>query len=150
MKHLLAGMLILLVGCASSGPPAPPLSASITFTEPDYEEKGGILPVTGFLTVTVKPEGEATSICKRQILTDVERSGELSNAQRWELYTKAEAWAAKAVNEGAPTGKPHCSLSYGNHRATWEKGASLPPELDELVQYIKSLTLSLSVVRKRA
>jgi hypothetical protein len=149
MKQLLTGMLVLLAACAS-GPPAPPLSAPITLTEPDYEEKGGILPVVGFLTVTVKPEGEATSICRRQILTDVERSGDLTNAERWELYTKAEAWAAKAVNEGAPTGKPHCSLTYGVHRATWEKGASLPPELDELVQYPKSLARSLSIVRKRA
>jgi len=149
MKQLLVGILVLLAGCASSGPPAPPLSAPITLIEPDYEEKGGILPVAGMLTVTVKPEGEATSICRRQILTDVERSGDLTNSERWELYTKAEAWAAKAVNEGAPTGKPRCSLTYGEHKTSWEKGASLPPELDELVQYLKSLSRSLSIVRKR-
>jgi hypothetical protein len=118
-------------------------------TEPDYEETGGILPVVGFLTVTVQPDGDATSVCKRQILTDVERKGDLYNSERWELYTKAEAWAASAGTEAAPPGKPHCSLTYGSHKATWEKGASLPPELDDLVHYLKKLSQSLSVVRKR-
>ncbi|HLY10569.1 MAG TPA: hypothetical protein VKW04_14795 [Planctomycetota bacterium] len=149
MKHALVATLVLLAGCGTSGPPAPPLPAPITLTLPDYEEKGGILPVVGTLTVTVTPEGEASSICRRQILTDVERRGELSNSERWELHTRAEAWAAKAGDELAPPGKTFGSLIYGAHKATWEKGASLSPELDLLVHYLKELSLSLSVVRKR-
>jgi hypothetical protein len=149
MKHFLACLLVFLSACASSGPEAPPLAATITLTEPDFEEKGGILPVIGVLTMTVTPEGAATSICKRQILTDVERRGNLSNSERWELRTKAEAWAAKAGTEPAATGKPYGSLTYGAHKATWEKGASLAPELADLVQYLKTLTLSINVVRKR-
>ena len=148
MKQTIAWMLVFVAGCASPGPAAPPLSATITLTEPDFEEKGGILPIIGVLTMTVNPEGEATSICKRQIFTDVERRGDLANSERWELHTKAEAWAAKAGAE-APTGKPYGTLTYGAHKASWEKGASLSPELAELVQYLKKLTLSLSVVRRR-
>jgi len=148
MKHTLTWMLVFVAGCAASGPAAPPLAATITLTEPDFEEKGGILPIIGVLTMTVSPEGGATSICRRQIFTDVERRGDLSNSERWELHTKAEAWAATAGSE-ATTGKPYGSLTYGSLKATWEKDASLSPELADLVHYLKTLTLSLSVVRKR-
>jgi hypothetical protein len=148
MKLSFVGILVLLAGCAS-GPAAPPLAAPITYMEPDYEENGGILPITGFLTVTVNPDGTAKALCKRQILTDVERSGELTNSERWELYTKSEAWAEAGGTEGAGAGKPHCTLIYGTHRATWEKGASLAPELEDVVRYLKSLTATLSVVRRR-
>jgi len=148
MRHTIAWMLVLVAGCAASGPPAPPLAATLTLTEPDFEEKGGILSIVGVLTMTVQPDGEATSICKRQIFTDVERRGDLSNSERWELHAKAEAWAEKAGAE-APAAKPYGTLTYGDHKASWEKGATLPPELADLVQYLKRLTLSLSVVRKR-
>src|SRR5258708_39139289 len=121
MKHMLAWLLVFVAGCAASGPAAPPLAATITLTEPDYEERGGLLPITGVLTMTVNPDGGATSICKRQIFTDVERKGDLSNSERWELHTKAEAWAAKAGTE-APAGKPYGTLTYGRHRASWEQG----------------------------
>jgi hypothetical protein len=149
MKKTLAALLLILPGCASSGPPAPPLEATLTLTEPDFEEKGGILPIIGTLTVTITPEGAGESICKRQILSDVERRGDLSNAERWELHNKVDAWVAKSGEDPGSSGPPYGVLSYGTHKATWNKGASLSPELRELVQYLKMLTLSLNVVRKR-
>ncbi len=149
MKYSLIALLVVLAACGTSGPPAPPLGAILTLTEPDFEEKGGILPVVGVLTVTVSPEGEAKSVCKRQLFTDVERQGELSNAQRWELHTKVETWEAKAGEESAAAAKPYGSLTYGTRKVTWEKGASLSPELADLVHYLKALTLNLSVVRRR-
>lgn len=149
MKHSLTLALFVLSGCAASGPPPPPLAAVIVLTEPDFEEKGGILPVVGVLTVTVSPEGEASSICKRQIFTDVERRGDLSNQERWELHTKVEAWAEKAATEPQSSPKVYGTLTYGAITATWEKGASLAPELEDLVHYLKQLTLSLGVVRRR-
>lgn len=149
MKLSFPWLLLALAGCASSGPPAPPLAATLTLTEPDFEEKGGILPVIGTLTVTVTPDGEASSICKREVFTDVERRGDLSNAERWELHTKAEAWADKSEENPVSAARPYGVLTYGTHKATWQKGASLSPELEDLVHYLKVLTLSLSVVRKR-
>jgi len=150
MKHTLAALLLVLPGCGSSGPPAPPLEATIKLTEPDFEEKGGILPIVGTLTVTITAEGEAESICKREIFTDVERRGYLSNAERWELHNKVDAWVAKAGEDpGSSGGHPYGVLTYGTYKVTWSKGASLSPEMRELVQYLKTLTLSLNVVRKR-
>ncbi len=150
MRHPLAVLpLLILAGCAASGPPAPPLEATLTMTEPDFEEKGGILPIVGTLTVTVAPDGAAESICRRQIFTDVERRGDLSNAERWELHNKVDAWVARAGEDPASSGPPYGVLTYGTHKATWSKGASLSPELRELVQYLKTLTLSLNVVRRR-
>jgi hypothetical protein len=148
MKHAFFGAILLLVGC-SSGPTPPPLAASITLTEPDFEEKGGILPIVGTLTITVTPDGDASSIVKRQLFYDVERRGDLSNAERWELHTKAEAWAEKSAEDPVSPGAPYGVLTYGTHKATWQKGASLSPELADLVHYLKILTLSLNVVRKR-
>jgi hypothetical protein len=149
MKLYSLALLLLLSGCGPSGPAAPPLEAAITLTEPDFQEKGDLLPIVGTLTVTVTPDGEASSICRRQILTDVERRGSLSNEERWELHTKAEAWAARSGEDTGGAGKPYGTLTYGTHKATWEKGASLSPELADLVHYLKILSQSLGVVRKR-
>src|SRR5690242_12731860 len=111
MKPIAWLLGVFLAGCAASGPPAPPLSATLILTEQDFEEKGGILPIVGTLTFTIEPDGRATSFCRRQILTDVERRGELSNEARWDLNTKIEAWTSKAGKPAAPTSpKPYGSL----------------------------------------
>src|SRR5881392_3465025 len=89
--------LALLVGC-SSGPPAPTLPQTLTFRRGDYEETGGILPIVGTLELTLEPSGAAKSSCLRQILTNVEREGELSREQLLELVNRVEAWTAKPGN----------------------------------------------------
>lgn len=147
---LIAGFLtLLLAGCAASGPPAPPLAQTLTLTEQNYEEKGGILPMSGTLTLTVEPDGSASSICKRQILTDVERRGDLSNEARWELHTKVEAWVAKAGSPPPPSPKHYGLLTYGDLKVAWEKDASLAPELADLVGFLKQQIATLGVVRRR-
>jgi hypothetical protein len=149
MKPIAAFICVVLAGCAASGPPAPPLSQTLILVEQNFEEKGGLLPIIGTLTLTIAPDGGATSICKRQILTDVERRGDLSNEARWELHTKVEAWTAKAGPPSAPSPKPYGSLTYGDLKITWEKDALLIPELADLVAFLKVQTTTISVVRKR-
>jgi hypothetical protein len=149
MKPIAAFFVVVLAGCAASGPPAPPLSQTLILVEQNFEEKGGLLPIIGTLTFTVAPDGAATSICKRQIFTDVERRGDLSNEARWELHTKVEAWTAKAGPPSAPSPKSYGSLSYGDLKVTWEKDALLMPELADLVAFLKVQTTTISVVRKR-
>jgi len=149
MKASVLLLLAGLAGCASSGPPAPPLAADLHLVENGFQEKGGIFPVVGVLTLKITPEGEATSICRRELLTDIERRRDLSESERWELHTKVEAWAAKAGPETAPAGKVWGMLTYGAHQVRWQKGDSLTPELTELLQYLRILVLSLNEVRKR-
>lgn len=152
MNRFLIPLLALLASCGTSGPPAPPLAGEIKFVEQGFEEKGGtvsIFPVVGMLTLVISPEGEASSVLKRELLVDIERRGDLSNSERWELHTKAEAWAAKAGTEAAPPGKIWGMLSYGAHKVSWQKGDSLSPELSELILYLKALTRSLGEVRRR-
>ncbi|HZE99421.1 MAG TPA: hypothetical protein VE981_20625 [Planctomycetota bacterium] len=150
MKLLpLALAVVALAGCASSGPAAPPLPHAITLVEPDFEEQGGIIPMIGTLTLTITPEGEGTSVCKRQLFTDVERRAYLTNEERWELSTKVEAWVAAAGRTPPNTGKPYGTLAYGDLKATWEKGAVHPLEQADLILYLKKLVFSLNVVRKR-
>lgn len=140
--------LLTLLSCASSGPPAPPLAHPLVWVQKDFEEKGGILAVVGTLTLNVSPEGEGESSLKRQLFTDVDRRGWLSNEERWELHTRLEAWVAVAKAE-APGPKAHGTLTYGDLKVGWEKGASLPPELTVLLDYLKQVTFSLNTVRKR-
>lgn len=141
--------LLGLLSCASSGPPAPPLAHPIVWVQKDFEEKGGILAVVGTLTLTVSPEGEGESTLKRQLFTDVDRRSWLTNEERWELRTRIEAWVASAGKPEAPSPKSHGTLTYGELKVGWEKGASLSPELTALLDYLKQVTFSLSVVRKR-
>jgi hypothetical protein len=117
--------------------------------EQDYEERGGILPIVGTLTFTIAPDGAAEAITRRQIFSDVERKGDLSNEGRWELHTKVEAWTAKAGKPPAPLPKPHGSLTYGDLKVTWAKEAVLAPELADLVAFLKAQATTISVVRRR-
>ena len=142
-------MLVLaaLAGCAS-GPPGPTLPMPLNLKQWDYEEAGGVLPVTGMLDLTIEPSGEARSACRRQLLTDVERSGTLSREQLVELVTKVEAWTAK-VADMPGNGKNHGLLVYGTRKAAWQKDASLPPELDALLKFLLTIPPTLSVQQRR-
>ena len=147
MRTLLTLALAALAGCAS-GPPGPTLPMPLNLKQWDYEEAGGILPVTGMLDLTIEPSGEARSACRRQVLTDVERSGTLSREQLVELVTKVEAWTAK-VSDMPGSGKNHGLLVYGTRKAAWQKEASLPPELDALVKFLLTIPPTLSVQQRR-
>src|SRR5688572_18415626 len=89
-------LLAVLSGCAASGPPGPTLPMPLTFKQAGYEEAGGILPIRGTLELVIESTGDAKSACRREILTDVERSGELSREQLVELVNKVDAWTANA------------------------------------------------------
>src|SRR5437016_10655693 len=95
MRPLASILLVAALSGCASGPPGPTLPLALNLKLNDYEESGGILPITGMLDLTIEPSGEARSACRRQILTDVERSGELSREQLVELVTKVEAWTVK-------------------------------------------------------
>ena len=139
------GLLLLAAGCASPGPAGPTLPETLTFKHNDYEEGGGILPIVGALELTIEPTGEAKSACRRQILTDVERSGPLSRRQLVELVTRVEIWTAKAGDFPPAAGKSHGSIVYGAKKAGWEKDASLPPELADLVRFLLTIPPTLRV-----
>lgn len=150
MHRWFACLLVLpFVGCADPGPPAPPLAHELVWTQRDFEEEGGLFSIVGTLNLKVSPEGEGESVCKRQLLTDVERSGSLPTAMRWELHTKVEAWVASAGKPETVSAKSHGTLTYGDLKVGWEKGASLSPELSSLVEYLKQVTFALKIVRKR-
>ena len=141
-------LLAALSGCASSGPPGPTLPTTLTLKQWDYEEAGGILPITGMLELTIEPSGEAKSACRRQILTDVERSGELSREQLVELVNRVDAWTAK-VGDLPGSGKNHGLLAYGTKKAAWQKDDSLRPELDALVKFLLTIPPTLRVQQRR-
>jgi hypothetical protein len=148
MRTLLSILaLAALAGCAS-GPPGPTLPMTLNLKQWDYEESGGILPITGMLDLTIEPSGEARSACRRQILTDVERSGTLTREQLVELVTKVEAWTAKVSNMPG-SGKNYSLLVYGEKKAAWQKDASLPPELDALVKFLLTIPPTLRVQQRR-
>jgi hypothetical protein len=145
MRNIIAGLLLLGAGCADPGPAGPTLPETLTFRHADYEESGGILPIVGTLELVIEPTGEAKSACRRQILTDVERSGPLSRRQLVELVTRVDLWAAKAGDLPAASGKNHGMIVYGTKKAAWQKDASLPPELADLVRFLLTIPPTLSV-----
>jgi hypothetical protein len=149
MKPIAWLLGVFLAGCAASGPPAPPLSQTLVLTEQGFEDKGDILPIIGTLTFTIEPDGKATSFCRRQIFTDVERRGELSNDALWALNTKLEAWTATAGTPKAPAPNAYGSLTYGDLKVGWGKGDLLAPELADLVSFLKAQTTTIGVVRRR-
>ena len=145
MRHPTALLILLVAGCASSGPAGPTLPEVLTFKRVDYTESGGILPIVGTLELTIEPTGEARSACRRQILTDVERAGALSREQLVELVTRVEAWTAKGGKLPPAAAKNHGLIVYGEKKAAWEKDASLPPELAELVRFLLTIPPTLRV-----
>ena len=149
MRTLAAILLLLaaLSGCAT-GPAGPTLPIPLTFRQNEYEEAGGILPITGMLELVIEPTGEAKSACRRQILSDVERRGDLTGEQLVELVTKVEAWSTK-VADMPGTGKNYALLVYGTKKAAWQKDASLPPELDALVKFLLTIPPTLRVRQAR-
>ena len=148
MRRLLSILALAAFAGCSSGPPGPTLPMTLNLKQWDYEEAGGILPVTGMLDLTIEPSGDAHSACRRQILTDVERDGTLTREQLVELVTKVEAWTAKVANMPG-TGKNHGLLVYGDKKAAWQKDASLPPELDALVKFLLTIPPTLRVQQRR-
>jgi hypothetical protein len=150
MTRWYASLLFLgLAACADPGPPAPPLAHPLSLYLREYEEPSPIMSVIGALTLKLEPDGEAESRLKRQLLTDIDRRRTLSNQDRWELHTKVEAWAAVAGSPEPPAPKAFGILTYGDLKVSWEKDASLKPELADLVEYLKKINLTLQVVRKR-
>jgi hypothetical protein len=148
MKHLMAILLLAAgSGCASE-PPGPTLPLPLNLKVNDYEETGGILPIVGMLDLTIEPTGEAHSACRRRILSNVERRGELSREQLVELVTRVEAWTAK-VGDMSGSGKNHGLLVYGTKKAAWQKDDSLPPELDALVRFLLTVPPTLHVEQRR-
>jgi hypothetical protein len=139
--------LAALAGCAS-GPPGPTLPLPLNLKLTEYEESGGILPIRGMLDLTIEPSGEGKSVCRRQILTDVERDGTLARHQLVELVTKVEAWTSKVPNMPG-TGKNYGLLVYGDKKAAWQKDDSLPPELDMLVKFLLTIPPTLKVQQRR-
>jgi hypothetical protein len=142
-------LLLGLAACADPGPPPPPLAHPISLVLREYEEPSQIMTVIGTLTLKLEPDGEGESRLKRQILTDIDRRGTLSNEARWELHTKVEAWASAAGAPEPPTTRAFGVLTYGDLKVSWEKEASLKPELADLVEYLKKINLTLQVYRKR-
>ena len=140
-------LLAAAVGC-SSQPAGPTLPLPLTFRQAEYRESGGILPVVGTLELTIETTGQARSACRREILTDVERSGELSREQLVELVTRVEAWTAR-VGTMPGSGKNHGLVVYGDKKAAWQKDDSLPAELDGLVKFLLSIPPTLKVEQRR-
>jgi hypothetical protein len=138
---------MLISGCAT-GPAGPTLPHTLTFKLNEYVEGGGILPLTGRLELTIDRSGDARSACRRDILTDIERSGSLSREQLLELGTRVQAWTSK---EGAtaPAGKNHGLIVYGERKAGWAKDAVLPPELQQLVDFLLTIPTTLPVETRR-
>lgn len=146
--RILSAFLLVVAGCASPGPAGPTLPETFTFKHNDFEEAGGILPIVGTLELVIEPTGRAKSACRRQILTDVEREGDLTREQLVELVTRVEAWTARGGDLPPTAGKNHGVIVYGKKKAGWEKDASLPPELNDLVRFLLSIPPTLRVKQR--
>jgi hypothetical protein len=143
-------LLLGFAGCASSGPAGPTLELPLTYTEDDFEDAGGILPITGLLELKIEPSGQATSSVMRKILTNMDRKGDLTGPQLTDLHALVEAWVKKG-SPGPSLGTPaFASLTYGTKRVAWKKETELPPELSELARFLRTLPPTLTVIpRKR-
>jgi len=148
MRLILAALVSMEVAGCASGPAGPTLPDTLTFKLNDYVEGGGLLPLTGRLELTIDPSGDARSACRRDILTDMERTGSLSREQLVELVARVQAWTSKG-GDVAPAGNNHGLLVYGKKKAGWAKDAVLPPELQELVKFLLTIPTTLQVVTRR-
>src|SRR5262245_29124012 len=149
MRLLLALLLPLsLAACAAEEPAGPTLPQKLTFKLNDYVEGGGLLPLTGRLELVIEPNGQARSACRRDILTDVERSGSLNHEQLVELVSRVEAWTSKE-GDPEPAGSNHGLLVYGARKAGWKKETTLPPELKALVDFLLTIPTTLRPEQRR-
>jgi hypothetical protein len=156
MRPLLGAVALLLAGgstllttsCAQPGPAGPTLPMKLTFKLNDYEDKGGVAGITGTLELVIEPNGEARAACRRDILTDVERSDPLTREQLVELVARVDAWTSKGADV-PPKGKNHGFIAYGEKKAGWEKDAVLPPELRALVDFLLTLPPTLRAATRR-
>lgn len=148
MKLSVAVLLMgFAAGCAT-GPAGPTLPEKLTFKLNEYTEGGGLLPLTGRLELTIDTNGDAQSACRRDILTDVVKSGSLNREQLVELVARVEAWTSKA-GDMPPAGNNHGLIVYGAKKAGWGKDASLPPELQKLVEFLLTIPPGLRTEQRR-
>lgn len=142
--------LLTVAGCAS-GPAGPTLPSLLVYSEDDVDDNGGVLPITGLLELKIDPDGYGTSSVMRKVFTNVDRRSELSGEQLRSVVTLVDAWVKKGSEGPSVNAKiAFGSLSYGGKKVSWEKGAVLPPELAELVRFLKTIPPTLSVsARKR-
>jgi hypothetical protein len=149
--HRFFWLLVLgFVGCATPRPPGTTLGFPLTYTEDDFEDAGGIFVITGLLELKVEPSGAATSSVRRKILTNADRKGDLTDAQLTDLHALVEAWFQKGSPGPSLGANTFASLTYGTKRVAWNKETELPPELSELVLFLRKLPPTLSVApRKR-
>jgi hypothetical protein len=148
MRILLATLAAMTISGCATGPAGPTLPHQLTFKLNEYTEGGGILPLTGRLELTIDRSGDARSACRRDILSDVERSGSLSHDQLVELVSRVQAWTSKEGSP-APAGNNHGLLVYGEKKAGWAKDAVLPPELQQLVDFLLTIPTTLHVETRR-
>ena len=147
MRILLAALVALSVAGCAGGPAGPTLPQTLTFKLNEYVEGGGILPLTGRLELIIEPTGDAKSACRRDILTDVQRSGSLSRQQLVELVAKVDVWTKSTTP--SPSGNNHGLIVYGTHKAGWQKDATLPPELQALVDFLLTIPTTLQLETRR-
>lgn len=141
------GSALLPTGCADPGPAGPTLPSTFVFKYVDYEEKGGLLPIKGTLELTIEPDGHATAATRREFLHGVVRRDPLRREQLVELITKVDAWTAEGVHL-PPKGQNQGLVVYGEKKAGWEKDASLPPKLKELVDFLLTIPPTLHVEKR--
>lgn len=142
------GFLLLSTGCADPAPAGPTLPTKLVFKQIEYEEMGGLLPITGTLELTIEADGHAHAATRREFLHGVERRDPLRREQLVELVTRVEAWTAEGSDLPPIAGKNHGLILYGTRKAGWEKEASLPPKLQELVAFLLSIPPTLHVERR--
>ena len=145
--RLLAGAFVLMAaaGCAAPGPAGPTLPATFRFEINDYEEKGPALAIKGRLELVIETDGQAMAACRRQLFSDFERSDPLTREQLVELVARVEAWTSKG-GVLPPPPKPYGLIVYGDRKVGWGRETVLPPELQELVQFLLTIPPTLHPV----
>jgi len=137
--------LLVLAGCAQTGPAGPTLPMKLRFEIEDYEDNGPALGITGRLELVIDPNGRAFAATRRKVFTDFERTDPLTREQLVELVSRVEAWTSKG-GELPTSPKPYGVVVYGEKKAMWDKDKALSPELQELVKFLVSIPPTLHPV----